>query len=101
MSEACTPWIPSPHYPATDDKDTRRTGAEVGTMRTVDLAGGRVTVTVPAGVAFDQQCTTLAVPYGTQDTVAPVTAARCTWTAAPGAAITVAVTLPAPVCGLG
>src|SRR5689334_11200038 len=68
-------------------------------MRMVDLAGGGGRVTFDEAVAFDQQRETRAVPYGTQAGVAPVTAAQCSW-AAEGP-ITVAITLPAPVCGLG
>src|SRR5689334_20480801 len=70
-------------------------------MQTIELSGERVTLAFAAGLRFDQQRETLAVPYGAAAGVAPVTAADCAWEGAEGALVTVAITLPAPVCGLG
>ncbi len=70
-------------------------------MKTISLAGGRVTLTFDAALAATLAQETVAVPYGTAATVAPVTAAVWVGEGLPGAAVTVAVTLPAPVCGLG
>ena len=70
-------------------------------MKTIHLAGGRVTLTFAETVAATLEQATVAVPYGTAATVAPVTAAEWTGTDPAGGTVTVAVTLPAPVCGLG
>src|SRR5829696_7745489 len=70
-------------------------------MKIVTLAGGRVTLTFDPVLTYTQRQETLAVPYATATTVAPVTAADCVWEAAPGAPVRVAIALPAPVCGLG
>src|SRR5689334_9463376 len=70
-------------------------------MQTIELSRGRVTLAFEAGLRVAQQRETLAVLYGAVAGVAPVTAADCSWEAAEGAPVTVAITLPAPVCGLG
>jgi alpha-glucosidase (family GH31 glycosyl hydrolase) len=70
-------------------------------MKTISLAGGRVSLTFDEALAYTQHSETLAVPYATEASIAPVTAAACTWRESAGRALTVTITLPAPVCGLG
>jgi alpha-glucosidase (family GH31 glycosyl hydrolase) len=70
-------------------------------MKTISLAGGRVTLTFAETLAATLEQATVAVPYGTAATVAPVTGAEWVGADPAGGPVTVAVTLPAPVCGLG
>jgi hypothetical protein len=70
-------------------------------MKTISLAGGRVTLTFAESPATTLEQVTVAVPYGTAATVAPVTAADWVGVVAGGGPVTVAVTLPGPVAGLG
>src|SRR5438045_1883370 len=70
-------------------------------MPTGELGGGRVKLAFAEGLAHRLATTTLAVPYGTTTGVAAVQQTEGVWDAGPGGVVEVALTLSAPVCGLG